>query len=393
MKTERIGISWPISDNYGWGVFGLNLTLQLLDRGAPLPLLLAPARIGYFAPGVQEKLEPLFKEQEELANMIKTQNGDKQAHLKQVLILHALANQFLWEDMENTVTGRKNVGFMFFEHSNFDAAALERARRFDRILVGSTWNLEMLKDCGLDQVAFVMQGIDESLFYPRPRTGMFDERFAVFSGGKLEIRKAQDVVLAAFKVFHQRHPDTVLVTAWHNPWAEMAKEISQSPYVGDAPGVDAQGQLRIAEWAEANGVPPAAFVDLGMMPHMALVQILCECNVALFPNRGEGGTNLVAMEAMASGLPCILSANTGHLDLIADDNCYALRRQSPVPSTANVTRDWGESDLDEVIEALENAYRDRAGAARRGERGAAFMKQFTWQRQTAVLMDAIADLL
>ena len=83
----------------------------------------------------------------------------------------------------------------------------------------------------------------------------------------------------------------------------------------------------------------------------------------------------------------------GHLDLIADGNCYALHRQSPVPSTANVTQDWGEPALDEVIEALENAYRDRAGAAHRGECGAAFMKQFTWERQTAVLMEAIADLL
>ena len=393
METERIGICWPISDNYGWGIFGLNLTLQLLDRGAPLPLLLAPARIGYFAPGVREKLDPLCKEQEDLANVIKTRDGGKQAHLKDVLMLHALANQFLWDDMENTVTGRKNVGFIFFEQSNFDAAALERARRFDRILVGSTWNLEVLKAHGLDNVAFVMQGVDDSLFHPRPRTGMFDERFAVFSGGKLEIRKAQDVVLAAFKVFHKNHPDAVLVTAWHNPWVDTAMEISQSPYVGDAPGVDEQGQLRIAEWAEANGVPPSAFVDLGMIPHMALVQVLCECDVALFPNRGEGGTNLVAMEAMASGLPCILSANTGHLNLIADDNCYALRRQSPVPSTANVTQDWGEPALDEVIEALENAYRDRAGTTRRGERGAAFMKQFTWERQTAVLMEAIADLL
>ena len=251
----------------------------------------------------------------------------------------------------------------------------------------------MLKARGLDHVALVMQGIDDALFHPRPRTAMFDERFAVFSGGKLEIRKAQDVVLAAFKVFHQKHPDTVLVTAWHNPWVGTAKEISQSPYVGDAPGVDREGQLRIAEWADDNGVPPSAFVDLGMIPHMALVQVLCECDVALFPNRGEGGTNLVAMEAMASGLPCILSANTGHLDLIAEDNCYALHRQSPVPSTANVTQDWGEPALDEVIETLENAYQDRAGAARRGKRGAAFMKKFTWQRQTAALMEAIADLL
>lgn len=393
METKRIGISWPISDKYGWGVFGLNVTLELLDRDGPQPLLLAPPSIDYYAPGVREKIEPLIKEQEDLLRIVRERRAGKQAHLKEVLILHALANQFLWADMENTITGRKNVGFIFFEHTRFMPEALARARRFDRILVGSSWNLEVLKKNGLSEVAFVMQGIDDTLFHPRPRQGMFGGRFAVFSGGKLEIRKAQDVVIAAFKAFRERHPEAVLVTAWHNPWPATSRDIDQSPYVSAAPEVDDEGRLRIAAWAHAHGIPEDAFVDLGMLPHAALVQVLGECDVALFPNRCEGGTNLVAMEAMACGLPCILSANTGHLDLIADDNCYALRRQAPVPSHSGVTDGWGESSLDEAIEALERVHADRAEAARRGERGAAFMKCFTWNNQTTALMDAIADLL
>jgi hypothetical protein len=42
-------------------------------------------------------------------------------------------------------------------------------------------------------------------------------------------------------------------------------------------------------------------------------QILREIDVAVVPNRFEGGTNLVAMECMACGMPVILSANTGYL--------------------------------------------------------------------------------
>ena len=41
--------------------------------------------------------------------------------------------------------------------------------------------------------------------------------------------------------------------------------------------------------------------------------VMQEADVALFPNRCEGGNNLVALEAIASGVPTILSANTGHL--------------------------------------------------------------------------------
>ena len=57
-------------------------------------------------------------------------------------------------------------------------------------------------------------------------------------------------------------------------------------------------------------------------------EVLREVDVAVFPNRCEGGTNLVAMEALASGLTCILSKNTGHLDLIRADNCLPLATQA-----------------------------------------------------------------
>ena len=44
--------------------------------------------------------------------------------------------------------------------------------------------------------------------------------------------------------------------------------------------------------------------------------LLKQADLAVFPNRCEGGTNLVAMEAIACGVPTVLSANSGHLDLL-----------------------------------------------------------------------------
>ncbi len=40
----------------------------------------------------------------------------------------------------------------------------------------------------------------------------------VFSGGKFELRKGQDVVIRAYRVLQDRHPDVMLVNAWFNPW-------------------------------------------------------------------------------------------------------------------------------------------------------------------------------
>jgi hypothetical protein len=56
------------------------------------------------------------------------------------------------------------------------------------------------------------------LFRPRPKTGWHGDRFKIFSGGKLEFRKGQDLVLLAFRAFAHRHSDVLLGTAWSQPW-------------------------------------------------------------------------------------------------------------------------------------------------------------------------------
>ena len=53
---------------------------------------------------------------------------------------------------------------------------------------------------------------------------------------------------------------------------------------------------------------------------------------------------------MASGVPCILSANTGHLDLIEDDNCYPITNQAEISSLPYIRT--GESSVDEIVELL-----------------------------------------
>jgi glycosyltransferase involved in cell wall biosynthesis len=121
-------------------------------------------------------------------------------------------------------------------------------------------------------------------------------------------------------------------------------------------------------------------------------QIVREADVALFANRCEGGTNLVAMECMASGVPTIVSANTGHLDLTATGGCFALRSQRAVKQPTKYytgVDGWGESDVDEIVALLERLYSDRELARDRAAKGAHAMAKLTWASQIAALLDAI----
>jgi glycosyltransferase involved in cell wall biosynthesis len=237
----------------------------------------------------------------------------------------------------------------------------------------------------------VIQGIDPTIFHPAPRTGMFGDRFVVFSGGKLEYRKGQDIVVAAFRRFRERHPEALLVTAWHNHWPQLIADLDLAGHVRGVPRLT-NGVLQIGEWLAANGIPQAAAVDVGCVPNAFMGQVVREADVALFPNRCEGGTNLVAMECMAAGVPTIVSSNTGHLDLLATGGCFALRAQRdtrrPTRHFAGVDG-WGESDVDEIVELLEKLYADRDFAGQRATVGATVMARLTWQSQISALLRAL----
>jgi glycosyltransferase involved in cell wall biosynthesis len=153
----------------------------------------------------------------------------------------------------------------------------------------------------------------------------------------------------------------------------------------------ADGRFDIGAWVSAHGIAPEQVVDIGQVPNALMPAVLREADVALFPNRAEGGTNLVAMEAMACGVPCILSRNTGHLDIMDAANCYTLERQTPVPGEGK--DGWGESDVEEIVATLEAVWRDRDEAAARGARGAATMARLSWTAQADQLKQAVAGTI
>jgi glycosyltransferase involved in cell wall biosynthesis len=84
-------------------------------------------------------------------------------------------------------------------------------------------------------VDLVLQGIDPTLFHPAPKSGLFKDRFVVFSGGKIEYRKGQDLVLLVFRVFLVRHPEVLLVTAWHGSWPELALSLAANTRIAPVP--------------------------------------------------------------------------------------------------------------------------------------------------------------
>ncbi len=387
-----IGFAWPLSTQTGWGQVGFNMVIQMLRGGEIAPVLLEPPE-DLAIHGLQLwTLLPL-----ELERRARVAGVNGSGANWPFAVMHPLGNHFGSTGSRHRHRGRTNIGRMVFENTQLTPEDLKEAAAYDVFLTPSQWNADILISKGLKNVKMVHEGVDESCFFPAPRQGLCSGRFIIYSGGKLEFRKGQDILIAAFKIFNKRHPDALLVVNWQSFWPRLSAGISASQHVKAAPGLDASGRLALSDWLIAEGLPEDSFVDIGMVPHHLLAQVMREAHVAVFPNRAEGATNLVALECMAVGLPVILSANTGHLDLMKEENdtCLPLRYQVPVKKVSGIegTEGWGESSVEEILEAMEKVYTDSSLGERISYGGVALSRQRSWRHQVKKTIDELFDFL
>jgi glycosyltransferase involved in cell wall biosynthesis len=292
----------------------------------------------------------------------------------------------------SSVIGNQNIGRCIFEDTRFDGAR-ERLARYDALLCGSRWNADLLSAASGREVKVILEGIDPSLFCPGRKSGILNPNvFYIFSGGKIEYRKGQDLVLLAFREFSKKHDDAILVTAWHSPWPEFSLGFKgRLEFKLEA---NQNGTLNVRKWAADNGINPDKFIDIGRMPNPFMPTVLREMDVSLQPSRAEACTNLPVKEAMACALPAIVANNTGMRDLITAGNCVALNRQQPVPALgAGGMQGWGESDIDEIVCALEDLYAHRERREKLGREAAQWIAENrTWEKHARELKDFVLSL-
>ena len=100
-----------------------------------------------------------------------------------------------------------------------------------------------------------------------------------------------------------------------------------------------------------NSIPLERCELLPLLPNSKMPDIYSRCHVGVFPNRCEGGTNLVAMEAMACGLLSIISYTSGHKDVVSDHDPLILKRLfkqiNAYDLKGNICGCWDEPSLDE----------------------------------------------
>jgi glycosyltransferase involved in cell wall biosynthesis len=391
LSPQPVFLNWSVSAFSGWGIVGLNLLLYWANDPDIRPLMGSP-----ITPNDMTGVDPLkiMAAREAIMRSNQFQNELQRAKAGSrrlpVPVVEGLGNGLYFPD---GLKGTRTIGRCIFEDTRLSGLD-EKLAKYDLLVCASHWSAELLRANCRKRVEIVFEGIDPSLFHPGPKSGVLDaSRFYIFSGGKVEFRKGHDLVLLAFREFSRRHDDAVLVTVWHSPWPQLS--LGFQGKLSAPLEATPQGAIDVKGWVAKNGVDPAKVIEIGSVPNAIMPQLLREMDCALAPSRAEACTNLLAKEAMACGVPVILAPNTGVKDLIADGNAIALTRQQPVRDYAlSGTEGWSESDVDEIVEALERLYTDTALRKETGAKGAEWLiaHRRTWSNHAQEMKSLLLSL-
>lgn len=248
-----------------------------------------------------------------------------------------------------------------------------------------------MRDVGISNSRLLIQGVDTKLFrcQEAPRVG---EDFRIFSGGKLELRKGQDLLLAAFKVLQDKYPRMTLVTGWFNLWQGTLETLASSPYIRFE-WIKGTWEEQLTHLLGINGIDPQRVVILPLLHPEKLAEVYRSTHLGVFPNRCEGGTNLVMMEYMACGLPVIASYTSGHIDIVTDSNALCLKDLQNIEveeTESQVIGRWQQPTVDDLIASIEFAYSNRELMAQKGRQAGLDLSAFTWAQTAETFLKATA---
>lgn len=204
------------------------------------------------------------------------------------------------------------------------------------------------------RVRVVYNGVSPRFFSPVSaegesflrQIGVSDRPFVLLPGG-LNYRKNAEIVLKAWPLVHQHHPEIVLVVAGH----------CEPLYATRAEALGDSARLT------------------GFVSDDALCSLYHAAQLVWFPSLYEG-FGLPVLEAMACGAPVVASSSTSIPEVAGD----AAMLVSP-------------ASVNEHVEAVDSLLRDSHQREDLIERGKGRVQQFTWQCSVAQLREHFLALL
>lgn len=288
----------------------------------------------------------------------------------------------------NEITGDKKIAFIAFESTYLKSEIIATLDGFDRVWVPSCWGKSILISNGVREhrIDVVPEGVDVDHFSPRKQPNkwlsmalhqMQRPRFRFLSVGKWEARKNIDGLVAAFsRAFRPTEP-VELVLHCSNQFTPFNYE----------------ARVRLL----TNGSHPPIMISKPCSWD-SMSDLYASSDAFILPSRAEGW-GLPIIEAMASGLPVIITRYSAPLEYTSSESAYYIDVEDLIPIrdpvfyAEDMGGEWAEPSVSHMVNILRHVYEHRDEAKHKGSIARQLViGGWTWDHAAAKAMAVLHKL-
>jgi glycosyltransferase involved in cell wall biosynthesis len=263
----------------------------------------------------------------------------------------------------------RNVAIVPFETTLVPPSWVPRINFFDALLVPCEQNRRMMLDSGVTiPVEVIHWGVDVDKFpeIKRPEGATFTFGHM----GALSIRKGTDILVRAFERAFPTEQDVRLICKTSNRQYNFMSK-------------DKRIEVQMGEFSQQE----------------LMDQFFRRVDCFVFPTLGEG-FGLTPLEAMATGIPAIVTGWSGPEEYMNDEVGWRIEHTMDEATAFSDPRSgvykepcgqWAIPSMDHLVHLMRHAYEHRDEARAKGAAAARYVReQWTWEAQIG-LFDAALD--
>ncbi|MEN6294910.1 MAG: glycosyltransferase [Chloroherpetonaceae bacterium] len=302
------------------------------------------------------------------------------SHLPYVWIRHQ------WPPKAQPPAGAKWIIMQPWEFSQLTKEIAKIFQNADQIWTPSHYSRQCMIESGIDfnKVQVVPNGIDPKLFTPNGNTYPLktNKKLKFLYVGGTIYRKGIDILLQSYIKAFSNDDDVCLII----------KDIGGDTFY------KGQTAEKLIRDIQRNSHSPEIIYIKDYLSEQEMASLYRSCDVFVSPYRGEG-FSLPTLEAMACGLPVVVTNGGATEDFVLDE--FSWKIEAGLKSIGNVLDGKQltdeafllEPDAEDFEEILKSIYKTPSVRLSKGLQASAYARKFwNWKRSTLKLLSLLDEL-